>query len=43
MEDKSIKDLLNTIELQIDNWKYENTDLTNCETIVVDVEGYRYD
>ena len=42
MEETDLKKILLTIELQFENWKYEDSDLTNCCTILVSAEGYRY-
>lgn len=44
MEEKTFENLLSTIELQFENWKYDEEDnLINCNAILIDEEGYRYD
>lgn len=42
MEETDLKKVLRIIELQFENWKYEDNELENCCTIVVSAEGYRY-
>lgn len=43
MEKDTIERLLLNIELQLENWGYDEIDLINCNAILVDEEGYRYD
>lgn len=44
MEEKTFENLLSTIELQFENWKYdEENDLMNCSAVLIDEEGCRYD
>lgn len=43
MEEKTIQELLSAIELQFENWRYEEIDLANCNIVLVDKEGCRYD
>lgn len=43
MEETDLRFLLLAIELQFENWRYEENDLTNCGAILVNEEGFRYD
>lgn len=43
MEETELRFLLLAIELQFENWRYEESDLTNCRAILVNEEGFRYD
>ena len=44
MEETELRFLLLAIELQYENWKYdEENDLMNCSAILIDEEGCHYD
>lgn len=43
MEEDTVNDMLKKIELQIENWKYEEQELATCSVPLVTVEGRRYD
>lgn len=43
MEENTVEELLSAIELQFENWKYEEPNLANCSVILIDEEGCRYD